>query len=48
MLPTLSIPLKNFEPMEAYVAEIGGCAALPYGCERKTKKRLPQTCASWA
>jgi len=29
MLPTLSIPVKNFEPMEAYVAEIEGLSGSP-------------------
>lgn len=29
MLPTLRIPVKNFEPMEAYVAEIEGLSGSP-------------------
>jgi hypothetical protein len=29
MLPTLRIPVKNFEPMEAYVAEIAGLSGSP-------------------
>jgi hypothetical protein len=29
MLPTLRIPVKDFEPMEAYVAEIEGLSGSP-------------------
>ena len=29
MMPTLHIPVKNFEPMEAYVAEIEGLSGSP-------------------
>ncbi len=38
MLPTLSIPVRNFEPMEAYVSEMGGLRGSPVWVREKDER----------